>query len=78
VANLGQGACQALLDAAALADLPATPRTQADVAIALRAYDARRRRPAQRLVTMSRWMTRLAGTGRLSGARNALLQVLPG
>ncbi|MER6174294.1 FAD-dependent monooxygenase [Streptosporangium sp. NPDC001681] len=76
--SLGQGACQALLDAAALADLLAAPRTPADVAIALRAYDARRRRPAQRLVTMSRWMTRLAGTGRLSGARNALLRVLPG
>ncbi|MEU4704456.1 FAD-dependent monooxygenase [Nonomuraea dietziae] len=72
---LGQGACQALLDAIELAAcLRAQP---GDVAQALRAYDARRRPAAQRMVTASRWMTRLAGAGRLARPRNALMRVLP-
>ncbi|GAA3167518.1 FAD-dependent monooxygenase [Nonomuraea salmonea] len=56
--SLGQGACQALLDAAALT---MCLESAGDVGSALRAYDARRRRPAQRVVAMSRQMTRLAG-----------------
>ncbi|YCK38670.1 hypothetical protein ACNF49_32895 [Actinomadura sp. ATCC 39365] len=42
---------------------------------ALRRYDASRRRPAQRVVTMSRLMTRLAGH-HLQGPRNLLLRLL--
>ncbi|MGW0484577.1 FAD-dependent monooxygenase [Nonomuraea sp. NPDC003214] len=70
---LGQGACQALLDATALAaclrDHPG------DVPGALRLYDAGRRPAAERMVTASRWMTRLAGAGRLAGPRNALMRL---
>ncbi|MFF0771483.1 FAD-dependent monooxygenase [Nonomuraea wenchangensis] len=72
---LGQGACQALLDAielaACLRDHPG------DVEQALRAYDAKRRPATQRIVTASRWMTRLAGADRLTGPRNALMRLLP-
>ncbi|MEU8205511.1 FAD-dependent monooxygenase [Streptosporangium sp. NPDC049046] len=70
---LGQGACQALLDAVALTDCL---RTADDVETALRAYDARRRKPAQRLVTMSRHMARFSNHP-LTGPRNALLRLLP-
>ncbi|NRQ34969.1 NAD(P)-binding protein [Nonomuraea sp. NN258] len=70
---LGQGACQALLDAAALT---ACLESADEVAGALRAYDAQRRRPAQRVVTLSRRMTRLAGH-RLTGPRNTLMRLLP-
>ncbi|MFI6485543.1 FAD-dependent monooxygenase [Nonomuraea sp. NPDC050663] len=71
--SLGQGACQALLDAAALTDCLGSGR---DVATALREYDARRRKPSQRIVTMSRWMTKLAGH-RLQGPRNTMMRLLP-
>lgn len=72
---LGQGACQALLDAVALAAcLKAHPD---DIPQALRSYDARRRPAAQRMVAASRWMTGLAVADRLTGPRNALLRLLP-
>ncbi|WP_043636206.1 FAD-dependent monooxygenase [Nonomuraea candida] len=72
---LGQGACQALLDAVELA---ACLRDHPDdVTRALRAYDARRRPAAQRIVTASRWMTRVAGAGHLAGPRDALMRLLP-
>lgn len=72
---LGQGACQALLDAVELATcVQAHPD---DIPFALRSYDARRRRATQRIVTASRWMTRLAVAQRLTGPRNALLRMLP-
>ncbi|QVQ50650.1 FAD-dependent monooxygenase [Spiractinospora alimapuensis] len=72
--SLGQGACQALLDSVALTRALAR---EDHVPRALARYDARRRGPAQRVVTSSRWMTRLAGT-RHAAARDALLRVLPG
>jgi 2-polyprenyl-6-methoxyphenol hydroxylase-like FAD-dependent oxidoreductase len=71
--SLGQGACQALLDAAALTDCL---QTAGDVESGLHVYDARRRKPAQRIVTLSRRMTGLAGH-RLAGPRNLLLRLLP-
>ncbi|MFF5110500.1 FAD-dependent monooxygenase [Streptosporangium sp. NPDC000509] len=71
--SLGQGACQALLDAAALTDCL---RTADKVQSALHEYDARRRKPAQRVVTLSRQMTRFAGHS-LTGPRNALMRLLP-
>lgn len=72
--SLGQGACQALLDSVTLTEALAE---EDDVPRALWRYDARRRRPAQRVVTTSRWMTRLAGT-RYAAPRDALLRALPG
>ncbi|MGW0199787.1 FAD-dependent monooxygenase [Nonomuraea sp. NPDC003201] len=72
---LGQGACQALLDAVELATCLRTH--PGDVAKALLSYDARRRPAAQRMVTASSWMTRLAGAGRLAGPRNTLMRMLP-
>ncbi|MEO3789516.1 FAD-dependent monooxygenase [Nonomuraea sp. B10E15] len=72
---LGQGACQALLDAIELADR--LHASAGDVARALRSYDARRRPAAQRIVTASRWMTRVAVAGRLTGARDLLMRLLP-
>lgn len=71
--SLGQGACQALLDAAALTTCL---HAAGDVRSALRAYDAQRRRPAQRVVAMSRQMTRLASHHR-EGPRNILMRLLP-
>jgi 2-polyprenyl-6-methoxyphenol hydroxylase-like FAD-dependent oxidoreductase len=72
--SLGQGACQALLDADALATCLGAA---GDAESALRAYDAERRRPAQRVVTRSRLMTRLAGHRR-EAPRNLLMRLLPG
>ncbi|MEV4393352.1 FAD-dependent monooxygenase [Nonomuraea sp. NPDC049607] len=70
--SLGQGACQALLDAAALTSCLGEAR---DLGSALRRYDGLRRRPAQRVVAMSRLMTRVAGH-HLQGPRNLLLRLL--
>jgi len=54
--SLGQGACQALVDAECLASrLTET----ASVTTALRSYDRLRRRPTQRLARASRWLSRL-------------------
>ena len=54
--NLGQGAAQALEDVAALlAELQRLP-----VPEALIAYERRRKRPAERMVTRSRWVGTLA------------------
>ena len=54
---LGQGACQALEDAQALGQ---ALRAEADIPTALRAYEARRRKRAARIVSGSRHMGRLA------------------
>jgi 2-polyprenyl-6-methoxyphenol hydroxylase-like FAD-dependent oxidoreductase len=48
--DLGQGACQAMIDGVALGDALAA---SADVPSALRQYDRARRKPTQRLATMS-------------------------
>ncbi|MFC0100532.1 FAD-dependent monooxygenase [Micromonospora marina] len=70
--DLGQGACQALIDAVALADCL---RGAGDVPAALRAYDGRRRRPTQRIAAGARWAGRLAGVRRLLPVRDALLRL---
>ncbi|MET8837138.1 FAD-dependent monooxygenase [Micromonospora sp. NPDC004540] len=70
--DLGQGACQALIDAVALADCL---RDADDPAAALRAYDRRRRRPAQRIAAGARWAGRLSQARRLLPARDALLRL---
>ncbi|MGW9368558.1 FAD-dependent oxidoreductase [Streptomyces xanthophaeus] len=74
--NLGQGACTALLDAEALTRSVAAAGP-ALLPAALRAYDAERRRSAQRVALGSRSLHRLVTAGR-PGLRDALLRLLPG
>ncbi|WP_127573434.1 FAD-dependent oxidoreductase [Georgenia faecalis] len=65
--NLGRGACETLLDAAALTEaLSAAP----DVASGLRQYDAARRPAATRVVRMARLANRLSTAEHLVPARN--------
>lgn len=69
--DLGQGACQAIIDAVTLADC----LTEADTATGLAAYDRRRRRPTQRMATMSRRVSRFAQIRHLVGVRDAALRL---
>ncbi|MBB5078920.1 FAD-dependent oxidoreductase [Nonomuraea endophytica] len=71
--NLGQGACTAILDAEALTRAIAT---HARLPEALRAYDAERRRSAQRVALGSRGLHRFM-TVRRTGLRDSLLRLLP-
>ncbi|NEE18492.1 FAD-dependent monooxygenase, partial [Streptomyces sp. SID7499] len=76
--NLGQGACTAILDAEALTRALATaPPGPAGIAGALRAYDAERRRSAQRTAFGSRTLHRFMSTER-TRLRNAAMRLLPG
>lgn len=76
--NLGQGACTAILDADALTRaLAAAPPGPADIAGALRAYDAERRRSAQRTAFGSRTLHRFMSTER-TRLRDAAVRLLPG
>ncbi|MFG2983696.1 FAD-dependent oxidoreductase [Streptomyces sp. NPDC048258] len=74
--NLGQGACTALLDAEALTRAVAAGGP-AGLPAALRAYDAERRRSAQRVAFASRNLHRFT-TGRRPALRDALVRLLPG
>ncbi|WP_369207471.1 FAD-dependent oxidoreductase [Streptomyces sp. PU-14G] len=74
--NLGQGACTALLDAEALTRAVAHHGRGAGLPAALRAYDAERRRRAQRTAWASRHLHRFMTT-RHHRTRDALLRVLP-
>ncbi|TCC00271.1 2-polyprenyl-6-methoxyphenol hydroxylase [Micromonospora zingiberis] len=70
--DLGQGACQALIDAVVLAQaLAAEP----DVASALARYDGLRRGPTQRMAAMATWAGRLAQVRRFTGVRDAALRM---
>lgn len=71
--NLGRGACEALIDAVALAD---ALDQSATVYEGLRAYDNRRRRPSQRIMRASRLMNRMCTTPRFGSIRNAGVAVL--
>jgi 2-polyprenyl-6-methoxyphenol hydroxylase-like FAD-dependent oxidoreductase len=62
--NLGQGACTAILDAEALTRAVAQYGA-ADLPSALRAYDAERRRSAQRVAFGSRSLHRFMRTERI-------------
>ncbi|MFH8685824.1 FAD-dependent oxidoreductase [Streptomyces anulatus] len=76
--NLGQGACTAILDADALTRaLAAAPPGPAGIAGALRAYDAERRRSAQRTAFGSRTLHRFMSTER-TWLRDAVVRLLPG
>ncbi|WP_130334231.1 FAD-dependent monooxygenase [Micromonospora kangleipakensis] len=70
--DLGQGACQALIDAVALAECL---RATDDVPAALLAYDRRRRGPTRRIAATARWAGRLSQARRLLPARDALLRL---
>lgn len=70
--DLGQGACQALIDAVVLAQaLAAEP----DVSSALARYDRLRRAPTQRMAAMATRAGRLARVRRFTGVRDAALRV---
>ncbi|MFC9296875.1 FAD-dependent oxidoreductase [Streptomyces sp. NPDC057011] len=73
--NLGQGACTALLDAEALTRAVSAVGA-AGLPAALRAYDAERRRSAQRVAFGSRSLHRFM-TVRRPGLRDALVSLLP-
>ncbi|MFJ4705461.1 FAD-dependent oxidoreductase [Streptomyces anulatus] len=76
--NLGQGACTAILDADALTRaLAAAPPGPTGIAGALRAYDADRRRSAQRTAFGSRTLHRFMSTER-TRLRDAAVRLLPG
>ncbi|MFF4369728.1 FAD-dependent oxidoreductase [Streptomyces sp. NPDC001594] len=75
--NLGQGACTALLDAEALTRAVAARGGPGGLPAALRAYDAERRRSAQRVALASRTLHRFV-TGRRPALRDALTGLLPG
>jgi 2-polyprenyl-6-methoxyphenol hydroxylase-like FAD-dependent oxidoreductase len=71
--NLGQGACSAILDAEALSRAVAA---HTDLPAALRAYDAERRRPSQRVAFASRSLHRFITT-RHPRLRDGVLRMLP-
>ncbi|RST06575.1 FAD-dependent monooxygenase [Streptomyces sp. WAC07149] len=73
--NLGQGACTALLDAEALTRAVAA-HGRTGLPAALRAYDAERRRSAQRVALGSRTLHRFVTTRR-PALRDALISLLP-
>jgi 2-polyprenyl-6-methoxyphenol hydroxylase-like FAD-dependent oxidoreductase len=69
--ELGQGACQALIDGVALADCLSTGTVQAG----LKAYDRLRRRPTQRIAKLSLRANVLSQTGRLPGVRDLAVRL---
>lgn len=69
--DLGQGACQALIDGVTLADCLAT----GDVPAGLREYDRLRRRPTQRLAAMSTRASRLSQVRRFTAVRDVAVRL---
>lgn len=69
--DLGQGACQAVVDGVVLAECLAG----GDVAAGLREYDRRRRRTTQRLAALSLRLNGLARMRRFTGVRDAGLRL---
>jgi 2-polyprenyl-6-methoxyphenol hydroxylase-like FAD-dependent oxidoreductase len=69
--DLGQGACQAIIDGVVLAECLAGD----DVDAGLRSYDSKRRRVTQRLAARSLQLNRLARMRRFTGVRDAGLRV---
>ncbi|BCJ35279.1 monooxygenase [Actinocatenispora thailandica] len=70
--DLGQGGCQAIVDAVTLADCLGTGD---DIAAGLAGYERLRRRRTQRIVRMSRLAGRLGQVRRLVWLRNAALRL---
>ena len=82
--NLGQGACQGLEDAAALVALLARDENgrgldAQGLGSFLSEYDRKRRRRAQRVARMSRWLGSAAHSGgpRLASLRNTTFRLTP-
>ena len=71
--DLGQGACQALLDGLVLAE----SMRGHDVPDGLAAYERARRRRTQRMVTLARTVHRLAQARRGVRLRDGVLRALP-
>lgn len=69
--DLGQGACQALIDGVTLADC----LSGTDVAAGLRSYDNLRRPPSQRIAAMALRASRLSQLRRFTGLRNAAVRL---
>lgn len=69
--NLGRGACEAILDAAALVRHLAGP----SVPDALQAYDRERRRPSQRIARRSHQAMTIACARRLARPRDAVIRL---
>jgi 2-polyprenyl-6-methoxyphenol hydroxylase-like FAD-dependent oxidoreductase len=70
--DLGQGGCQAMIDGLALAE---SLSMAVDVPAGLRAYDARRRKPAQRIAAMSRRVGRIAQARRFTALRDVAVRL---
>lgn len=74
--DLGQGACQALVDGLTLARCLARAVTEEDVRTGLREYDRRRRRPTQRIAAAARWLGWISTVRHGTGIRDALLRTV--
>jgi 2-polyprenyl-6-methoxyphenol hydroxylase-like FAD-dependent oxidoreductase len=72
--DLGQGACQALLDAVTLARCLTGVSGSEDVAAALRDYDRARRRPSQRIAAAALWTGRISTARHGAGVRDLLVR----
>ncbi|GAB2651104.1 FAD-dependent oxidoreductase [Kribbella swartbergensis] len=70
--DLGQGACQALIDGVTLAECLAAAATTTE---GLREYDRRRRRPTQRIARMALWASKLSQIRRCTPARDRVLRL---
>ncbi|MGW1345635.1 FAD-dependent monooxygenase [Kribbella sp. NPDC002412] len=70
--DLGQGACQALIDGVTLAECLAATAT---VAEGLAEYDRRRRRATQRIARMALWAGKLSQVRRYTRARDRILRL---
>lgn len=69
--NLGRGACETLIDAVTLGQA----LVESGVEDGLRRYDSARRKHTQRLVGRARMLSRLAMSGRFTGARDVAIKV---
>lgn len=69
--DLGQGACQALIDGLVLGESLADAATVAD---GLGAYDRLRRRPTQRIAAVARWVGRLGVATHLIRSRDVAVR----
>lgn len=75
--DLGQGACQALLDGVALASAAGPVAGPGALPAALTAFDRERRRHTQRLAGLARVVHRIAQADRGTRLRDAALRALP-
>lgn len=70
--DLGQGACQALIDGLVLGECVSGA---SDVHSGLRAYDRARRRPSQRIAAASRYLGRFSVASRAGTLRDAVVRL---